>query len=405
MKTGHKKTITTCLILLLISAIRYDLEAQWLWDVQKMHTIKSQLTSYAYATAYKTLISEADSALHRNAYSVTQKEGIAPSGDKHDYVSLSRYWWPNPDTSDRLPYIYKDGQSNPELNRYDRNTLGNMCAAVNTLSLAYFYSEEEKYARKAVELLRTWFLDKETRMNPHLEYAQFIPGRNNSKGRPEGLIDSYSFVDMLNSIQLLNGSPHYTPQDQEALKQWFTDFATWFRVSEQGKIEKAAKNNHSTAYDSQLISYYLFAGDEQAARAIIRDFPGKRIFAQIEPDGKQPNELWRTLAYHYSQYNLSHMIDVCAMAKRLGIDLLNRESADGRSVYKAMDYLTSFLGKGVSSWPYKQISGWEGELQDVCADLVRILDIDPTRHVYRDLLRKYAIKDMSDRWRLLYGVE
>ena len=405
MKTGRKKTFAACLIFLLLATVRHDLQAQWLWDVQKMHVVKSQLASDKYAGAYRKLISEADQELLRKAYSVTGKEGLAPSGDKHDYVSLSRYWWPNPDTPDRLPYVYKDGRSNPELNHYDRNTLGNMCAAVNTLSLAFFYSEEEKYAQKAVEILRAWFLDKDTRMNPHLEYAQFIPGKNDSKGRPEGLIDSYSFVDMLNSIQLLNGSPGYTLQDQEGLKQWFADFATWFRTSRQGKTENAAKNNHSTAYDAQLISYHLFAGNEKAAREILRDFPRKRIFAQIEPDGKQPNELWRTLAYHYSQYNLSHMIDVSAIAKRLGIDLLNKESADGRSICKAMDYLTSFLDKDVSQWPYQQISGWEDELQDVCSDLIRILDIDPSRHAYRHLFRKYARQDMSERWRLLYGVE
>lgn len=213
MKTGRKKTFTACLIFLLLATVRHDLQAQWLWDVQKMHVVKSQLASDKYAGAYRKLISEADQELLRKAYSVTGKEGLAPSGDKHDYVSLSRYWWPNPDTPDRLPYVYKDGRSNPELNHYDRNTLGNMCAAVNTLSLAFFYSEEEKYAQKAVEILRAWFLDKDTRMNPHLEYAQFIPGKNDSKGRPEGLIDSYSFVDMLNSIQLLNGSPGYTLQE------------------------------------------------------------------------------------------------------------------------------------------------------------------------------------------------
>ncbi len=410
MSSGQKKVNIIilkkiCLVLLWVSAVTYDLQAQWLWDMQKMLHIKSQLTSDTYAGAYRKLIGEADAELLQEAYSVTQKKGIAPSGDKHDYVSLSRYWWPNPDTPDSLPYIYKDGRSNPELNHYDRNTLGNMCAAVNTLSLAYFYSKEEKYARKAVEILRVWFLDGDTRMNPHLEYAQFIPGRNQSKGRPEGLIDSYSFVEMLNSVRLLNGSPEYSPQDLEALKQWFAEFAAWFRTSSQGKKENAAKNNHSTAYDSQLITYHLFAGNEKAARDILRDFPRKRIFTQIEPDGRQPHELWRTLAYHYSQYNLSHMIDVCATARQLGIPLLSSESADGRSIFKAMDYLTSFLGREVGSWPYQQISGWEDELQDVCNDLVRILDLDPTRHPYRDLIRKYARQDVTDRWRLLYGAE
>ena len=126
---------------------------------------------------------------------------------------------------------------------------------------------------------------------------------------------------MLSSVRLLKGSRSFSASDYQALQQWLADFAAWLQVSEQGKEERAAKNNHATVYDSQLISYLLFAGNEAAAKAVIRDFPEKRIFAQIEPDGKQPNELWRTLACHYSAYNLSHMIDVCATAKSLGIDL------------------------------------------------------------------------------------
>lgn len=341
--------------------------------------------------------------MRKGSYSVVYKKGIAPSGDKHDYVSLSRYWWRNPSTSNGLPYVFKDGESNPELNHYDRNTLGNMCNAVSTLSLAFFYSGSEKYAEKAFDLLKIWFLNSDTKMNPNLEYSQFIPGRDDSKGRPEGLIDSYSFVGMLNSIPLLRTSAHYSEADEVELKKWFSDFVHWLQVSEQGKKENNAKNNHATAYDAQLITYLLFSGDEDGARRIIRDFPTKRIFAQIEPDGKQPNELWRTLAYHYSWYNLSHMVDVCATAQKLGVNLLDEKSVDGRSIYGAMDYLASFIGKNASSWPYQQISGWEAKQQDVCHTMFRIFELAPTRHRYQEIAQKYAKHNETDRWRLLYG--
>src|SRR5690606_41789327 len=104
----------------IISTTTSGLQALWLWDVDKMQAIKGRLMWPEYEAADGKLLQQADKALTRKAYSVTQKDGIAPSGNKHDYVSLSRYWWPNPDTPDGLPYIYKDGQSNPELNRYDR---------------------------------------------------------------------------------------------------------------------------------------------------------------------------------------------------------------------------------------------------------------------------------------------
>jgi unsaturated chondroitin disaccharide hydrolase len=394
-----------CIVILFFSTLTMNVQGQWLWDVTRMHQIKEQLTSLNYTAAYQRLLRQADRAMVKPIYSVTQKEGIAPSGDRHDYVSLSRYWWPNPKTANKLPYIYQDGRSNPELEQYDRNRLGDMCAAVNTLSLAYFYSGEEKYAEKAVIQLRGWFMDTDTRMNPNLNYSQFIPGRNGSKGRPEGLIDSYSFVSMLSSIQLLQGSRSYTKQDEIGLKQWFGKFAHWLQTSEQGQAENLAKNNHATAYDVQLATYLLFAGDVEAARKIVHDFPKKRIFAQIEPDGTQPNELWRTLSYHYSEYNLSHMLDMCATAKSIGIDLLHAESADGRSIGKAMDYLASFLGKRVKSWPYEQISGWEAKQQDLCLDLIRMLALDASKTQYRALYRQYAAEDITDRWRLLYGVD
>lgn len=172
-----------------------------------------------YAPAYRALIVQAEEEVRKGSYSVVYKKGIAPSGDKHDYVSLSRYWWRNPSTSNGLPYVFKDGESNPELNHYDRNTLGNMCNAVSTLSLAFFYSGSEKYAEKAFDLLKIWFLNSDTKMNPNLEYSQFIPGRDDSKGRPEGLIDSYSFVGMLNSIPLLRTSAHYSEADEVELKK------------------------------------------------------------------------------------------------------------------------------------------------------------------------------------------
>lgn len=60
------------------------------------------------------------------------------------------------------------------------------------LCLEYYFSEEEKYAERAVLLLNTFFLDEETKMNPNINYAQFIRGSQNKSqlGRGEGIISS-----------------------------------------------------------------------------------------------------------------------------------------------------------------------------------------------------------------------
>ena len=97
--------------------------------------------------------------------------------------------------------------------------------------MAWYFSEEEKYARKATELIRVWFLDKATRMNPNLEYAQMIPGHNNDKGRCYGLIDTYSFIEMLDAVALLEQSKAFTAKDSKQLKKWFAELTDWMLTS------------------------------------------------------------------------------------------------------------------------------------------------------------------------------
>src|SRR5687768_12155439 len=55
--------------------------------------------------ALAALLADADRALAAPLISVTQKSTLLPpSNDKHDYFSLSPYWWPDPAKPDGLPY-------------------------------------------------------------------------------------------------------------------------------------------------------------------------------------------------------------------------------------------------------------------------------------------------------------
>ena len=49
--------------------------------------------------------------------SVMDKGVTPPSGDKHDYMSQAPYWWPDPTKPDGSPYIRKDGERNPEIDK------------------------------------------------------------------------------------------------------------------------------------------------------------------------------------------------------------------------------------------------------------------------------------------------
>ncbi len=376
--------------------------AQSIWDRSHLEQVKQSLTLPTYALAYRALIDEADEKLSATPLSVMMKEKTPASGNKHDYMSQARYFWPDPSKPDGLPYITRDGESNPELEKLDRVRLGRMADNVTAWSLAYYFSNDEKYARKATEQLRVWFLDKKTRMNPHLTYAQVVPGENGDRGRCYGVIDTYSFVEMLDAVQLLESSKSFTAKDSKALKAWFGALLDWLLTSDMGQEESRVGNNHSVAYDVQAVSFALYAGNKQVAEQCIREFPGKRIYVQIEPDGSQPAELGRTLAFGYSEFNLHHMIDMFVMGSKIGLSIDDSTSTDGRNFYKAVDFLTPYAGKEVTAWPYQQISEWDYKQQEFCKDLYRAYLLNPTRTDYLELYRKNSRVELTDRFYLIY---
>jgi unsaturated chondroitin disaccharide hydrolase len=376
--------------------------AQSIWDISHLANVKKEINAPVYQVAYQKLIDEAEEKLRDTPVSVMMKDMTPASGTKHDYLSLSRYYWPDPSKPDGLPYISRDGLSNPELERLDRNKLSQMATSVTTLSLAYYFSNDERYAQKATEFLRVWFLNKDTRMNPNLNHAQIVPGMNGGKGRCYGVIDSYSFVEMLDAVQLLEQSKAFTAKDSKQLKAWFSKFLQWILTSEQGQEEGRQLNNHSVAHDAQVIAYAKYVGNKKVMEQFINDFPERRIFKQIEPDGKQPQELRRTLAFGYSQYNLTHMLDIFRIAKKVGLPIDNSTSSDGRSFYKAMDFLTPYVGKDKSAWPYQQISEWDYKQQELCKDLYKAYLMNPRRTDYLALAKENMVMDWSDRFFLLY---
>ncbi len=93
----------------LYAAEPYTLDAKDLTFSRQQIAAKDPL----FMQAESALLKKADLALKHPLFSVMDKTLVAASGNKHDYYSFPPYWWPNPDTKDGLPYIRKDGQTNP----------------------------------------------------------------------------------------------------------------------------------------------------------------------------------------------------------------------------------------------------------------------------------------------------
>src|SRR5262249_4541642 len=148
----------------------------------------------------------------------------------------------------------------------------------------YYLSDKEIYAEHAALLLRTWFLDPKTRMNPHFDNAQIIRGRD--EGRGTGLIEFASMPGLLDSLGLLERSKAWTDADRNEIRTWLEKYAHWLATSKNGKDEKAATNNHGTWYDVQSVSLALYLGRHDTARKEC-EAAKTRLAKQIEPDGKQ----------------------------------------------------------------------------------------------------------------------
>jgi Alginate lyase len=322
------------------------------------HRIMQQLRDQIAAgklkdPSFDQLRKDADKALEQAPVSVMVKGTTPPSGDKHDYMSQAPYWWPDPAKPNGLPYIRRDGEVNPEIDKItDHKNFDRVFSTTHSLALAYYFFGDEKYAAHAAELLRVWFLDPKTLMKPNLEFAQGVPGRN--AGRGTGLIETRDLYRLVDTIGLLEGSKSWTAADQKGIKDWCAHFLDWMLHSENGKAEAAAKNNHGTYYDVQVASLALFTGNIDEAKQILKSVPEKRIATQIEPDGRQPLELERTKALGYSTMNLAGLFELGLLGENVGVDLWNFHSADGRGIRKALDYLVPFVS-GKEKWPYQQI--------------------------------------------------
>jgi len=299
--------------------------------------------------AYEQLIKEADKYLKMNPEKVTDGE-MPPSGNAHDFYAIGKYSWPNPDTPDGMPWIRIDCNINPDANgeKFDLARYNNTVKRIKTLSLAWFYSRESQYAEKAAELLRVWFINEDTRMNPHFEFASALPGVYN--GMPIGIIFGVTLIEMVDYVKLLTLSDKWSANDDKALQAWFSGYTKWLLESEFGIKEGKANNNHGSWYSAQVAAYSLYTGELEHVKAMA-ELGKKQIDQQIAPDGGLPRELKRDWAFHYSIYGLHAFSTLALCSDKIGVDLWNYQTDDGRGLELAHRFYLPYL-RGEKEWTW-----------------------------------------------------
>src|SRR5678816_3004423 len=102
-------TCVTCLVVLTLSpfAVAGDGPRIFTSDPANLARAKEKFLAKDDKTreVVDDIRKDADKALKAKPFSVVDKDYLPPSGDKHDYASLSPYWWPDPSKPDGKPYI------------------------------------------------------------------------------------------------------------------------------------------------------------------------------------------------------------------------------------------------------------------------------------------------------------
>jgi hypothetical protein len=300
----------------------------------------------------------AEVALAQQPITITKFRAKLSQGGPNDYYSNGDYWWPDPEKPDGLPFIQRDGESNPNNFAHHRTALRQLRDAVAALGAAYKLTGDDHYVAKAAALLRVFFVDSATRMNPHLKYAQAIPGR--TPGRGIGIIDTLHLVEVPPAVEAMQRSRSFPSEALTGVKNWFGAYLEWMTSSQNGKDEANTTNNHAIAYSLQVATFAKLTGNEARIAECRRRYKENFVPSQMAPDGSFPAELRRTKPYGYSIFQLDNMASLCQVLSTPDDNLWHFRLPDGRGIARAMEFLYPYLAEK-SKWPYKlDIQSWEG---------------------------------------------
>ena len=86
-------------------------------------------------------------------------------------------------------------------------------------------------------------------------------------------------------------------------------------------------------------------------------------------------------------------MQLAKLGENVGVDLWNFETADGRSIRRALDYLVPFA-VGQQKWSYQQLGEWPPQM---LYPLIRRAALKYRDPIYRELVAKVTDSSIADR--------
>lgn len=293
------------------------------------------------------VLAAAQRYLNEPPITITSSRCNRSRGGKHDYYSESDYFWPDP-KNPHGPYIQRDGFSNPSNFPGHRRFLFRFSVQASALAAAWRITAQRAYAEHAAGHLRAWFINKATRMNPNLQFAEALLG--STTGSNYGVIDGIHFVEIVRAAEAIESSGVLSRDEFDEIRCWFADFLSWLTTSPYGIKEMNSSNNHATCWNMQVASYALFTRNAQLADYVRRRLESVIIPEQMRADGAFPLELSRTKPYCYSLLNLEAMCTICWLLSKPGQGQWTFRLSDGRGVGKAVAFMEPYI-RDKKRWP------------------------------------------------------
>jgi hypothetical protein len=294
------------------------------------------------------VIRAADAFLGEAPVTVTASSSPRSAGGRHDYFSEADYWWPDPENP-HGPYVQRDGLSNPDNFDDHRRAMRRLSVQLPALAAAFRLTGDTRYAEHAARHLRAWFVSEETRMAPHLRYAQAIRGR--VTGRGVGIIDTLHLVEVARAFEALAGAQALSEAERAAVRSWFGSYVAWMTTHEYGIAERDMRNNHATCWALQVAAFARVAGRDDLVAFCRERFKTVLVPNQMAADGSFPEETRRTKPYAYSLFNLEALSAIAQLLSEPGSDLWRFTLPDGRGLGRALSFMVPYI-RDRERWPW-----------------------------------------------------
>ncbi|WVQ66487.1 uncharacterized protein L199_004668 [Kwoniella botswanensis] len=178
-------------------------------------------------------------------YSITYSPVLCPvskedGGGNNQLFTIKPHWWRNPNGE----WEWRDGQRNPENARPQGQVqLESLSKTIHILFLGIRHISDHDLKQKSIEriekLLRVFFVDIDTRMEPQVRFSQCHPGQEPMKGN-ECFVIAIRYLILVNQALLLSGSSIKQDLVQQ-IKEWINEQVVWMEESDQGMKAKNAE--------------------------------------------------------------------------------------------------------------------------------------------------------------------